>query len=261
MLKFTYMFGLAAVGVMFGPRMAPQAETVDVEEALRDTVSALRELTRVQEALNAGEPQAIDRVLTITEAAAPDARTRDEFLVTLRQEVSRLQLMADELGVPPPVAMHGAPGLQPLSGSASQAADEGRVATGMSDELLRSISRSELPLSRVSDNARRNAGNALSFEPEGYSADVVQQARLFYRGGRYAEALTVLEAQETSAEVEYWIARCLERMERTREALERYRRLADDPDGGPIALRAARDHDFLSWKQKFEQTHSQPDQE
>ena len=44
--------------------------------------------------------QVVDRVLAVTEAATSDPRARDEFLVTLRREVSQLQLMVDELGVP-----------------------------------------------------------------------------------------------------------------------------------------------------------------
>ena len=54
---------------------------------------------------------------------------------------------------------------------------------------------------------------------------MLRQGRLFFRAGRYAEALTVLEAVEHVPESSYWLARCYERLQRFDEAIELYRHL------------------------------------
>ena len=250
----TYFLGLATAGVLLAPRLQIGAETTsEVERALRDTRRALDELAAVDTGLSHDAPDALARLLSATEPPAGEPRERDEFLVSLRAEVGRLRLAVDQGSSPlgdDTVAQDGA--------SSTAAAPDDRsapgVSTGLHPSLLQSIRRVDPPLAHVSTTSLQTASTR-SFEPEDYTADAVHQARLFFRAGRYAEALTLLEGRvEHSLEARYWAARCLERTGHVDEALEHLRHVVEQSDDEGLGRRAARDLDFLTWKREFERT-------
>lgn len=266
MMKSTYLLSLATAGVLLAPRLQTATGSApDVARALKETQRALDELADVRDALGRGAPDSVERLLAVTEPAAEDARARDEFLVSLRNEVSRLQLAVDE-DATPSMGREPADADDPLplptreapTGASSDV--PATVTTGMDAALLQSIRRAEPPLARISQTALRGS-SARAFEPEDYVADAIRQARLYFRAGRYAEAMTLLEGRaEHSLEARYWTARCLERTGHVDEALEHLRRVIDGTEDESLRRRAVRDHDFLTWKRDFQQSRGGKDE-
>jgi tetratricopeptide (TPR) repeat protein len=125
---------------------------------------------------------------------------------------------------------------------------------GIDDATRQAIRSYPIPLTDLSPRATATPGSK-GFEPEGFVADVVRQGRLYFRAERYAEALTVLEMSD-DPEAAYWLARCLERLDRTEEAIEALKALIASESASTLADRARRDLDFLTWKRDFEERRS-----
>jgi hypothetical protein len=87
-----------------------------------------------------------------------------------------------------------------------------------------------------------------AFEPGGYSADLMRQARLLLLTERPADALVTLERAGESTEVHYWRARTLEKLGQTGAAVDLYRSVAATGDQPELAERAKQDLAFLEWK-------------
>lgn len=261
MMKFGYLFALGATGVFALPQLGGQGAPQSVEQALEQTIATLEALGELRADIEAGAPDAVERIRRATEAPALEPRERDELLVRLRGEVAELHAQVDA-GDRQPVGRALRPYVDPRpkpddeQGAETLATVNAPSAAmptvGLDDELRRTIASLPIPLEKVSATASRDPGLARTLEPEGYSADVLRQGRLFFRAGRYVEAMTLLERiSQRSPEARYLLARSLERLGQQEEALAAYRELAELTDDPATARRARHDLEFLAWKRDF----------
>lgn len=255
MMRFSVAKTVVVAGLLVVPAVTTQSgPDAGVAKALSDTVAALEKLAGLQDRVASGDANVVEDVIAATEPPILGPRKRDEFLVALREEVNGLRMIAEEL---PPAPVAGAAPPKPGSGDVPTVDLQGPPpesgapvpTVGLDDDLRRAIERYPLPLAELSPRAKREPG-VRTLEPVGFTADVVRQGRLFYRAERYAEAFTVLEASK-DPEAAYWRARCLERLERTDEAIEALKALIADERAASLAERAGRDLEFLTWKRDF----------
>lgn len=260
MMRFTITKSIGLAGLLVVPAVTSQSGPGGgVAKALGDTVAALEELAGLSGRIASGDASVVEDVLAATEPPILGPRERDEFLVTLREEVNGLRMVADEfafdlsVGTARPNA--GSPG---LGGTAElQGPDRGGDSiptVGIDDTVRQAIRSYPMPLTELSPRATVVPGTRV-LEPEGFTADIVRQGRLFFRAERYAEAFTVLEKSD-DPDAAYWLARCLERMGRTDEAIEALQALIADERASTLANRAGRDLDFLTWKRDFQERKS-----
>ena len=258
MMRFTFAKSVVFAGLLVVPAVTSQSgPDAGVAKALSDTVAALEELAGLRGRVASGDASAVEDVLAATEPPILGPRVRDEFLVTLREEVNGLRMLAEELALDPTAGAGGAradtgasDATPPVSPSPPPDHRGAPIATvGIDDAIRAAIRGYPMPLAQLSPRATIVPG-VRDLEPEGFTADVVRQGRLFFMAGRYAEAFTVLETSD-DPEAAYWLARCLERLERIDEALEAFRALIADERASTLADRARRDLDFLTWKRDF----------
>lgn len=277
MMKYTYVTNLAIATVLVIPAVAIQDDAggSGLAGTLQGTIDALDELVRIQEGFAHGNSAALDRILGATEAPILDPRGRDEFLVKLREEVNGLQTQVDQAGNNSATAMPHLPtgGQVPLAGmgpalppggpgafgsaQSTQATQIARpqvpphnVTSGLTSEMRQALQSQQLPINPLSPTIINDPSKQKAFEKAGFSADIMRQGRLYFRAGRYAEALTLLEKDAEKPEAMYWIARCFEKLGREDEALEKYRAVMDSGEA-TFARRAKHDVDFLEWKRNF----------
>lgn len=257
MLKFQYVASLVTGGMMIIPAVAlrGQDDPGGIVDALSKTVSALEELTGIKRQIESGDRAGLRRILHATEMPAFEPRERDERLSGLRDELSALQLMLDEMrstrGAQPPYVggprtSSQAPGTTPIPPrGTSQARLPETSTTGLSQDLRETIARRargespkmELPSAEVVER-----------EGPGFSADAKRQGKLLVRSGRYLEAIRVLMPIEGDPEATYWIARSFQKLDRDQEARELLRNLLEDESAGIYASRAKHDLEFLEVK-------------
>jgi tetratricopeptide (TPR) repeat protein len=277
MMKYTYVTNLAIATVLVIPAVAIQDDAggSGLGGTLQGTIDALDELVRIQEGFAQGNAAALDRILGATEAPILDPRGRDEFLVKLREEVNGLQTQVDQAGNNSATSMPHLPtGAQvPLAGMGpalppggpgafgsaqrTQATQIARpqipphnVTSGLTSEMREALQSQQLPINPLSPTILNDPSKQRAFEKAGFSADIMRQGRLYFRAGRYAEALTLLEKDAEKPEAMYWIARCFEKLGREDEALEKYRAVMNSGEV-TFARRAKHDVDFLEWKRNF----------
>ncbi|MDF1799710.1 MAG: hypothetical protein P1V81_11075 [Planctomycetota bacterium] len=123
-----------------------------------------------------------------------------------------------------------AEGSQPASASGTKAKDEGSSAKAETT----------------------NATPARSPEGKGYSANHMRQAKACFRAARYQQGIDILTTLESSAEVDYWHARCLEKLGLIDEAVALYQVVEVADDAGILASSAKRDREFAEWRREFE---------
>lgn len=235
MLKIGHAVNTLVATLLVVPAVTLQSrESAGLEQALKDTVRALEYLTGLTAKPAHDTTPLADIARHVTELPLSDARERDDLLVRVRADVSRLQMVYDELAKLPPGA--GEPGVVP------------QITTGLSSASHTS------PTSAIGSptNAATHAiASAPAREEAGFSADPLRQGQALYRAGRYEECIRWLEARRADPNAEYWIARSLEKLERIDSAIESYRKVADDKNAGPLAVRAKNDLEFLEWRRTF----------
>ena len=225
--------------------------------ALSSTVRALEYLSGVQGAVEAGEEDAIRRVMAATEPAdltvAPIAQ--EQRLEELREHVATLQAELDWIeatqsgdaqwtGIEDPEFQSFTTLQKPIPPS--------QVTTGLDDSMRKRLATAEAPPTvqtnngplEVSPSARR------TFEHDGYVADPLRLGRSQYRVGHYDRAIETLSRVDLIEGV-YWTARAQEKLGRFDEALAGYERVAAAEDAGALAGQAQTDASFLKWRQSF----------
>lgn len=240
--------GLAALFVL--PAATGQDGVEKLERALTDIEHALDVMTGIDARMQEDPEQAIDLVLSATEAPPLDPVRLDDRLGSLRKEVSLLQMELDALESP-----GSARTLQtfvpPTADQERAEAPPQPLTTGL-DDALRSALGSQEPIRRT--EPRHATPTAATEGPapeyEGYSADPLGQARACYRTGRYDRALALLDQLE-EPEALYWRARCLERLDRLDEAIALLERVAAAEGDSYEGQRAAKDLEFFRWKKGF----------
>lgn len=229
---------------------------------LNGTVRAISDLEALKDKLAQGDRTALNSVLQATDVPMLDAQRRDEYLFILRNEVSELHMKVDSLSTGTRAVLpflgdpfHTEPPTTPFQSASTGAQTAGPKAivatTGLSDEQKRALSLRQLPVGPLSSTVSGVPETVRAFEEEGFSADVMRQSRLYFRAGRYAEALTLLEGLKSEPEAMYWMARCFEKLEREAEAVTMYRAVIDAEDSNPFQTRAQHDVEFLEWKRSF----------
>lgn len=251
MLKFQSTLAALLGSVLLVPALASQGPSQGLERSLAETVRALEVLAGIQRGIEARHPAAVALAKQATEPAGGEARERDQRMVTLRDEVNRLQAMSDRLQgtetQAEEVDLVLASPVEPAGGEAPRVI----VSTGLSAAARAELSGFALPGSRpahAESTPERTSPAAAANEA---LADPLRQAQVLYRAGRYEECAAMLRKHESSLEAAWWRARALERGGRELEALECYRKAAASPDT-LLAARARRDLEFLEWKQSFE---------
>ena len=252
MMKFHYLLGLAASALMVVPSIGvrDQQGEQSLERALARTLAAIDELAGVQEQIARGDPAGIASILSATERAAGEPRQRDEFLATLREEVSGLQMVLDEAraGTTPSILSYSSHGLgaDPLRSTGPRHPDGTTSPLGPSGDW-----RSSLSLGGTPRGPTNSVGG--SREQDGFSADPMREGKLLVRAGRYEDAIGALMPIQEQPQASYWIARSLQSLGRDNEAGELLRRLVADESAGIHGRRAQRDLDFLDVKAKLQQ--------
>ena len=257
MMKFSYVTNLAIATVLVVPAVTLQTGSAgSLEESLSRTLVALENLAGIEQRIEAREPGAVMDVTRWTETAmetGEDPGANDRLLDSLRAEVSQLQTQVD-LARKRTTGDTGSTGALP--GWTGEAAP---TTYGLDEDMRRRLAGGgRLAGARGGDVKPGGAGAApvaaVAFEEEGYAADAMMLARAYYRTRRYEEALEALEARRTEPEGRYWMARSLEKLGRSQDALEAYLEVIEMPAAGPLAERAREGTDFLRWRLEFERT-------
>ena len=276
MMKLQYLVNLGAGALLIVPGVALRGQQagVGVDQALSNTITAIANLAGIGDQIARRDSRGINRIRAATEPALMAPQTRDEFLTRLRQEVSGLQMALDGslAGTAPPsitqtVARGGGyPGAQP----GYQVQHQPRVGSGEPAGTQRPEQSSARPSQqggpsqsllealglggRQAEAPRRAKGN----ETLHFSADPLREGKLLVRADRHVEAIQALLPVQDEPEAAYWIARCLQRLDRDQEAREILRRVLADPTAGIHGVRAQHDLDFLDVRAQLQQRRITP---
>jgi len=260
MMKHSVGIATGLASLLILPAALGQQEVERLSKALNEISHAIDVMTGIDQALQEEPARGIDLVLSATEAPHLEQRGLDDRLGSLRKEVSLLQMEVDALESPGATMT-----LQPFVRSGPARVDgvpdsmvTPPVVTGLDDSLRAAISQREVsrvgrsdPLALSGTGASTDAFEAVqSPEHGGYTADSLGQAQACYRVGRYQQGLDLLRELEDTTAL-YWKARCLERLERLDEALTLLTRVVAEEGESYAGRRAAKDLEFLEWKQAF----------
>jgi len=256
MLKYQSAL-LAVLGTaLFVPGLFSQDAARRLDTSLKETSRALEVLAGIQRGIEARHPAAIALAKQATEAPSGEARVRDNRIVTLRDEVNRLQAMNDRmqgpstqareventLSSPPPLDLDSTPRVI--------------VTTGLSQAAREELSGVALPGTRATRTGASTPETGKTPGPLKDAgagvADPLRQAQVLYKAGQFEECAAQLKRLETDPEANWWRARALERMGRTTEALACYRKAKESaPKDSKLATRATQDLEYLEWKLAF----------
>jgi len=228
-----------------------EGQLSSLEDTLSGTLRSLRVMAGIQVQVENGDEGAARSLLKVTETPILDPKSRDDRVVTLRDEVNLLRTELDALEN----QAVASPGLQATS---SAAPGLGRVGTGLDDDdriALENISRPGGNLSGLTTGFTTQGTppppGAVSPEHDGYSADALRHARACFRAGRHREALAVLGNSGGAPEILYWRARCLEELDRLTESASLLEQVVASDATGSLGRRARTDLDFVRWKIEF----------
>lgn len=249
-----------------------------LEDALTRTIEAIESLSGLRTQLAGPETkdasnadvgselapldleEAVSFVLAATEAPRRDGPEQDRVLATLRRDVSRLQMVLDELTSRTPRPASGGstagPGsLPPLpddTGPGATTRATPTITTGLDDQARSDLLNIQPPVMEPEDLDRASRpAQPRTNEGESFTADALRLGHAYYRAGRYTEGLVILSKQTGSVEARYWAARCLEHLGRYDEAAAAYEEVVANEDAGYLADRAQSDLLFLTWKRDF----------
>jgi len=239
------------------PGLRSQDATRGLERSLAETMRALEVLAGIRRGIEARHPAAIELAKQATEPANGEARVRDNRLVTLRDEVNRLQAMNDRMQGPSTQAREVESTLSAPSPANEESMPHVIVSTGLSEAARSELLGLGLPRSRSTQTAAAKpapaAPSAAPVDAGEQAADPLRQAQALYRAGRFEECAAQLKRLENEPEAAWWRARALERVGRTSEALECYRRVLENAaKDSTLHKRATHDCEFLQWKLDFE---------
>jgi len=257
MLKFQSALMAVLGTALLVPGLQSQDGTRGLDRSLAETTRALEVLAGIQRGIEARHPAAIQLAKQATEATSGEARVRDNRLVTLRDEVNRLQAMSDRMQGPGTQAREVESTLNALPSPNDENAPHVIVSTGLSQAAREELIGVALPGTHVArqPSTKSESGDKSSAPKDagGETADPLRQAQVLYRAARYEECAVQLKRLDNEPEAAWWRARALERLARTTEALECYRHAVEKaPKDSVLKQRATKDLEFLEWKLDFE---------
>jgi hypothetical protein len=252
MLKFTYLINFGLAGALVAPSVTQKLGGIDhLEASIANTDLAIAELQQLETLLSAGDHSAVEQVLSATEEPFGGIRERSILLDQLRDEIGRLERKVEKAGTSSLLPhLQDDPTEQITTDSAAGSAAPTVGLTQENRDTLEEIW-PPVPGSGKTTPVRKD-GDRLAFEEEGFTVDALRQGRTYYRANRYKEALRLIETRRGDPEADYWIGRCLERLDRTKEAIAMYTSVEEAVKSGPLADRAKADREFLEWLINFD---------
>jgi len=244
MLKYQSVLAAAAGAMLLVPTFATQEQGVGgLERSLNETIRALEALAGIQQGVEQRAPNAVALVLQATEPAQADAKARDAQLVTLRDEVNRLQGVADRMA---------SPAVQPevladLLQAQPEQAKRLSVSTGLSTQDRGALAVGAAGTGMNNPTVLPSAPVATVYT----EADTIRQAQTLYKSGRYADCVVFLDGKNADLEAVWWRARALEQLKRWPEAIDGYKQASGSKDA-VLARRAKQDLEFLQWKRDYQ---------
>jgi tetratricopeptide (TPR) repeat protein len=228
MLRLSSVVNVGLGVLLVVPAVALQGKSGgSLADSLQQTITALEQLADLDRRVQTGDYAAVSAIVQQTEPAPADAVGAERELAHLRVSVALLQTDADPLLVAA-LATSSGPDRSPDTQSPS------------------------------TPGASAPHVQRTSLEPGGYLADPMLFARACYRGARYGDALAALQLAKDSAEVRYWTARCLDRLDRLDEAVQAYQALIDSAPQSTEARLAGEDLEFLRWRRTLRPAQSAP---
>jgi tetratricopeptide (TPR) repeat protein len=256
MLKFQTALMAVLGTALLVPGLRSQDATRSLERSLAETTRAIEVLAGIQRGIEARHPAAIQLAKQATEPQSGEARVRDNRVVTLRDEVNRLQAMNDRMQGASTQAREVESTLNAPPSRNGESAPHVIVSTGLSEAARAELVGIALPAARGARPAaalpETSSAPGAPKDAGEQAADPLRQAQVLYRAGRYEECAAQLKRFDNEPEAAWWRARALERLERTTNALECYRRAKEGaPKDSQLQKRAAHDLEFLEWKVDF----------
>jgi tetratricopeptide (TPR) repeat protein len=254
-LKFQTALMSVLGAALLIPGLQSQDATRGLERSLAETTRALEVLAGIQRGIESRHPAAIQLARQATEPPSGEARVRDNRLVTLRDEVNRLQAMSDRMQGPGTQAREVESTLSAPPPAEGELGPRVIVSTGLSQSARDELTGTALPPGHGVRQAAQSEAGAAPGAPRDageQAADPLRQAQVLYRAGRFEECAAQLKRLDSEPEAAWWRARALERLQRSADALECYRRAAQGaPKDSTLQKRAAQDLEFLEWKLDF----------
>jgi tetratricopeptide (TPR) repeat protein len=270
-MRFHQMLHAALASIFVVPAVTlTSGDAQGLEQALTETVRAVESLAGLETemqaeaaddasgAMSGAESGAsieslVSQVLIVTEQPMLDGPKRDGLLATLRRDVSRLQMVLDDLtpAVKSDAATMGPEPDPEFDEVANLMGGEPPVTTGLNDETREALKNIQPPVQEPNQREILHTARPKKAEAETFTADALRLGHAYYRAGRYAEGLIILSKRPDDVEARYWSGRCLEHMEKYEEAIEVYAEVVSNPEAGYFADRAKSDLSFLSWKLDF----------
>lgn len=265
MLKYIATTQLALAGLFALPGLTgAQDSTQGLVAQLDATIASLDYLGEIAKRVESRSADALPLLLGATEPRRMNDLQNEARVLTLRGDVSRLQLALDRLleqaGVDPRM-----PGVHMRSGGSAGNSAETRAprtsdnyipgalapTIGLDAGLRGNLQSVLPPLQVIEDDSKRKGPDLVSLESADYSADAVRHGKLLFRAGRYPESIQLLIGQRQSHEARYWLAQSYRAMERNPEALDILRMLATTPAAGAFARYAQADIEFMEFERQL----------
>jgi hypothetical protein len=260
MLKHVASVNIALAGLFVLPSLAePQDAAQGLGAQLDATIASIDYLGELVKRIEGGEKDAVALLLGETEPPRLGELQSEARLVTLRGDVSRLRLALDRMleqlgidpnipGIPGPGSPRSTAGAR-VSRSPDQWAPGGLAPTvGLQPGQTSNLKSVLPPLDVVSPEAQRRGGEPLRLEQTDFTADAVRQGKLLFRANRHAEAIQLLQGRKGNPEAQYWLAQAYRAMERTLDAVDVLRALAENTDAGAFARYAQADLEFIEFE-------------
>lgn len=239
MMNHQWTAALVGAAVLGIPAVASQQDDPmrSLKAALDSTHSALAELVGLEPRLAAKDPEAITRLLDLTEPAQQSPEEVDRSVVRLRADMQRLQNALDQ----GPSETGSAVPTQPTPG----------LAPFEMNQLTAPINNTQ-PKNPGSTAAPKT--DVRSMEGPGYSANQMLEAKLLVRTGKHGEAILILRKLEATAESRYWLARALQGVGENTESRDLLRALsAEGAKAHRYARWAAQDLRMIELREKLGQ--------
>ncbi len=236
------LIGAAVLGI---PAVASQqADPMrSLKAALDSTHTALAELVGLEPRLAAQDPEAIVRLLDLTEPAQQSPEEVDHAIVRLRADMLRLQNALDQ------------------GPSQNGSVLPNQPTPGLSPFDLGKLSTSSDPVG-TQNSTPRVTSDVRSLEGPGYSADQMHEAKLLVRAGENHKAILILRKQAVTAESRYWLARALQATGESTESRDLLRALsAEGEQAHRYARWAAQDLRMIELREKLKQQGTPADKE